>query len=146
MPSDIQPAALPPPVYGDFMVFVDESGDHGLANCDPAYPVFVLAFCIIRKSEYIDLITPAVQRFKKLCAESKIIWDSNAMRHSFGSYHFGKHGNSIETARILGHKGDDTVLFAHYRALTTKAQGDAYFAIMPATTGQVIAFPPAAAQ
>jgi integrase len=86
------------------------------------------------------------KRFKKLCAEAKIIWDSNAMRHSFGSYHFAKHANSIETARILGHKGDDTVLFAHYRALTTKTQADAYFAIMPATTGQVIAFPPAAAQ
>ncbi|MCX6938461.1 MAG: DUF3800 domain-containing protein [Verrucomicrobia bacterium] len=52
------------PAYGDFMVFVDESGDHGLEPCDPAYPVFVLAFCIIRKSDYIDVITPAVQRFK----------------------------------------------------------------------------------
>jgi len=68
------------------------------------------------------------------------------MRHSFGSYHFAKHGNSIETARILGHKGDDTVLFAHYRALTTKVQGDEYFAILPKSSGKVIEFPAATAQ
>lgn len=54
-------------------------------------------------------------------------WEGNAMRHSFGSYHYAMHGNSIETARLLGHKADDTVLFAHYRALATKAQGEAYF-------------------
>jgi hypothetical protein len=40
----------------------------------------------------------------------------------------------------------DAVLFTHDHALTTKAQGVAYFAILPATTGHVIAFPPAAAQ
>ena len=68
------------------------------------------------------------------------------MRHSFGSYHYAKSGNSLETARILGHKGDDNVLFAHYRALTTKDQGTAYFAIIPKSSGTVVAFPSAVAQ
>ena len=86
------------------------------------------------------------KRFMKLCEKAEIKWQSNAMRHSFGSYHYSKYGNSIETARILGHKGDDTVLFAHYRALTTKAQGDAYFSILPKTTGKIITFSPALAQ
>jgi len=58
-------------------------------------------------------------------------WEGNAMRHSFGSYHYALHGNPLETARLLGHKADDNVLFAHYRALATKAQGEAYFAIIP---------------
>lgn len=62
--TSVPPSTEPALGYGDFMVFVDESGDHGLESCDPAYPVFVLAFCIIRKSEYVDLISPAVQRFK----------------------------------------------------------------------------------
>ena len=63
-------------------------------------------------------------------------WEGNAMRHSFGSYHYAMHGNSIETARLLGHKADDTVLFAHYRALATKAQGEAYFGITPPTSAK----------
>lgn len=37
------------PTFGDFIVYVDESGDHGLARMDPDYPVFVLAFCIFEK-------------------------------------------------------------------------------------------------
>jgi integrase len=71
------------------------------------------------------------KRFKKLAQDAEITWDANAMRHSFGSYHYAKYGNSVETARILGHKTDDTVLFSHYRALTTKEQGNAYFAVFP---------------
>lgn len=50
--------------FGDFVVFVDESGDHGLENCDPHYPVFVLAFCILRKTEYTDAVCPSIARFK----------------------------------------------------------------------------------
>jgi hypothetical protein len=49
---------------GDFIVFVDESGDHGLARIDPNYPVFVLAFCIFRKSDYGNTIVPAVVKLK----------------------------------------------------------------------------------
>lgn len=50
--------------FGDFVVFVDESGDHGLEKCDPQYPVFVLAFCVVRKSEYANRICPAITSFK----------------------------------------------------------------------------------
>lgn len=53
-----------PPTFGDYLVFVDESGDHGLTRCDPEYPLFVLAFCIVMKREYTEVITPALQRFK----------------------------------------------------------------------------------
>lgn len=35
-----------------------------MASCDPAYPMFVLAFCIMRKSDYVETISPALQRFK----------------------------------------------------------------------------------
>ena len=71
------------------------------------------------------------KRFKKLCRLAGIIWDQNAMRHSFGTYHFALLGNAMETARLMGHRGDDTVLFAHYRALATKSQGEEFFSVMP---------------
>jgi len=35
--------------FSDYIVYVDESGDHGLENVDPNYPLFVLAFCIFKK-------------------------------------------------------------------------------------------------
>jgi hypothetical protein len=37
--------------FSDYLVFVDESGDHGLDVIDAGYPVFVLAFCIVRKED-----------------------------------------------------------------------------------------------
>lgn len=61
-------------------------------------------------------------------------WNANAMRHSFGSYHFALHKDSLETSRQLGHKASDTVLFDHYRALATKEQGEAFFSIVPPKT------------
>lgn len=46
------------------IIYVDESGDHGLASIDPEYPVFVLAFCVFEQRTYVEEITPRVQQFK----------------------------------------------------------------------------------
>ena len=82
------------------------------------------------------------QRFKKLRKFAGFKkWEANAMRHSFGSYHYAMHSNPLETSRLLGHKASDQVLFDHYRALSSKAQAAAYFAITPpAKAGKVIQF------
>lgn len=53
-----------PSTFSDHLVFVDESGDHGLDRCDPNYPVFVLAFCVVEKRRYADEICPALAHFK----------------------------------------------------------------------------------
>jgi len=50
--------------YSDYVVYVDESGDHALSPINKEYPVFVLAFCIFRKDEYVTKIVPAVQELK----------------------------------------------------------------------------------
>lgn len=63
--------------------------------------------------------------------DGKSTWKKNGLRHSFGSYHFALHGDSVETARVMGHRQGDTVLFDHYAALATKDQAKAYFAITP---------------
>ncbi|MEX5323322.1 DUF3800 domain-containing protein, partial [Pseudomonas shirazica] len=50
--------------FSDYIVYVDESGDHGLQKINPEYPVFVLAFCIFRKDVYVQSVVPAVQKLK----------------------------------------------------------------------------------
>ena len=50
--------------YGDYIIYVDESGDANLDNPNPSYPLFVLAFCIFLKSNYSALISPSIQNLK----------------------------------------------------------------------------------
>lgn len=50
--------------FSDYIVYVDESGDHGLKTIDPNYPVFVLAFCIFHKQSFTEQLVPAIQKFK----------------------------------------------------------------------------------
>ncbi len=50
--------------YSDYVIYVDESGDHGLHSIDRDYPVFVLAFCIFRKDHYFSAVSPKLQEFK----------------------------------------------------------------------------------
>jgi hypothetical protein len=50
--------------FSHFVVYVDESGDHGMQNLDPHYPVFVLAFCVFHKRYYSEKVVPALHRFK----------------------------------------------------------------------------------
>jgi hypothetical protein len=48
----------------DYIVFVDESGDHSLASINPEWPVFVLCFCILPVAAFIDAVTPLIRRLK----------------------------------------------------------------------------------
>lgn len=57
-------------------------------------------------------------------------WKNNAMRHSFGSYHYALHGDAMLTSRLMGHKSNDTVLFDHYRALASKKDAALYFKLI----------------
>lgn len=50
--------------FSDYLVFVDESGDHGLDKIDPQYPVFVLLFLVIAKRDYVESACRDLQRFK----------------------------------------------------------------------------------
>ena len=48
----------------NYLVFVDESGDHHLNKYPQDYPMFVLAFVIISKDEYCDRLLPGFSRLK----------------------------------------------------------------------------------
>ncbi|MBA3708470.1 MAG: DUF3800 domain-containing protein [Planctomycetes bacterium] len=50
--------------FSDYIVYVDESGDHGMVGVDPHSPMFVLACCIFDKHVYAERACPALQRLK----------------------------------------------------------------------------------
>lgn len=47
-----------------YVIYADESGDHGLETIDKDYPVFVLSFCCFEISNYIHNAVPSLQEFK----------------------------------------------------------------------------------
>jgi hypothetical protein len=51
-------------IFSDYVIYVDESGDHSLESIDPEYPIFVLSFCIFKKADYVHLVVPRMQDFK----------------------------------------------------------------------------------
>lgn len=69
--------------FGDYIVYVDESGDHSLTRINPEYPLFILAFCIFRIEDYINDIVPNIQRLKfKYFGHDSVILHENDMRKS----------------------------------------------------------------
>ena len=54
------------------------------------------------------------------------------------------HSNAAATATVLGHTGDATILYKHYRGLATQADARRYWKIRPKQEGKVIQFAAAA--
>ena len=73
--------------HSDYIVYVDERGDHGLKDIDPTYPLFVLAFCIFQKKSYIECIVPALQRFKfKHFGHDMVVLHEHEIRKAEGQF------------------------------------------------------------
>ena len=62
--EDRKSATTPSGRFSNFIVYVDESGDHGMQTVDPNYPLFVLAFCVFYKKHYSEKVVPALEKFK----------------------------------------------------------------------------------
>lgn len=50
--------------FSDYIIYVDESGDHDLSKINHEFPAFALSFCIIRKDIYVHKIVPQIQQLK----------------------------------------------------------------------------------
>jgi len=71
----------------EFVVYADESGDHGLVAIDPQYPVLALVFCAVRKADYIAGVVPAVQRFKfGIWGHDAVVLHEHDIRKSKGPF------------------------------------------------------------
>lgn len=81
-------------MFSDYIVFVDESGDHGMIGIDQTYPIFVLAFCVFRKQDYMEIVCPAVQRFKfKHWGHDAVVLHEHDIRKPSGAYAFLQNAN-----------------------------------------------------
>ncbi len=75
--------------FSEYIVFVDESGDHGLMTIDPHYPIFVLVFCILKKADYIGILTPRLQSLKmKHFGHDAVILHEHALRKGTEDFSF----------------------------------------------------------
>ncbi len=77
---------------------------------------------------------------EKTCKAAEIEWPSNALRHSFASYHLANSKNAAATAAELGH-ASPVMLYQHYRELVRPDAAAQWWQVMPpADYGNVVAF------
>ena len=76
-------------LFSDYIVYVDESGDHSLESIDAEYPVFVLAFCVFHKRHYSEKIIPAVEKLKfNYFGHDSVVLHENEIRKQKGPFAF----------------------------------------------------------
>lgn len=77
------------PAFGDYLVFMDESGDHGLETIDAEFPLFVLVFTIIEKTVYTSTVLPTLKNFKfRFWGHDAVILHSRDIRKPNGDFAF----------------------------------------------------------
>jgi Protein of unknown function (DUF3800) len=73
--------------YSDYIVYIDESGDHGLTNINADHPVFALAFCVVEKTKYMDAIVPAFQKLKfEFWGHDSVVLHGHEIRKAQGDF------------------------------------------------------------
>lgn len=79
-------------LFSDYIIYVDESGDHSLKSINPIYPCFVLSFCIFQKEQYLSRVVPRVQRLKfKWWGHDAVILHTMDIKRETTDFVFLKH-------------------------------------------------------
>ena len=100
--------------HSNYIVYVDESGDHSLVSIDEGYPVFVLSFCVFQKQHYAHVITPALRMLKfETFGHDMVILHEQDIRKKTGTFHqMGKERREsfLEDLNVLIAEADFTLL------------------------------------
>lgn len=88
--------------YCDYMVFVDESGDHSLEFIDPDYSVFVLCFCIIAKTVYVNELAPKSKLIKiETFGHDLVVFHESDIRKKRGAFsQLGKDSRDLLLSKL----------------------------------------------
>ena len=83
--------------HSDYVVYVDESGDHSLVSIDEGYPVFVLSFCVFQKQHYSHVVTPALRmlKFETFGHDMVILHEQDIRKKTGAFYQMGKERREI---------------------------------------------------
>lgn len=77
------------PIFSEYIVYVDESGDHSMVSIDDSYPVFVLSLCIFNKKYYSRAVVSAVEEFKfRNFGHDIVILHERDIRKETGQFRF----------------------------------------------------------
>ncbi len=63
-----------------YYLYLDECGDHNLANFDPSFPIFTLCGILISEEDDLPLNTKIVEMKRKYWGEKKVILHSRDIR------------------------------------------------------------------
>ena len=74
-------------VHGDYIVYLDESGDHSLDVIDRQYPIFVLSACVFRKADYSAIVVPSFLELKfRFFGHDMVVLHSRDIRKAQGPF------------------------------------------------------------
>ena len=75
-------------LHSEYIVYVDESGDHSLESINPRYPLFVLSFCIFKKEYYAHTATSSLRMLKfSTFGHDMIVLHEQEIRKKLGPFH-----------------------------------------------------------
>lgn len=103
--TDAMAGATPPAGrFSNFVVYVDESGDHGMQTLDPHYPLFVLALCVFYKRHYSEKVVPALHKFKfNHFGHDLVVLHEHEIRKEKGAFRFA---NRPQKQQFMGELTD----------------------------------------
>jgi hypothetical protein len=91
---------IPERSFSNYIVYVDESGDHSMVSIDDSYPVFVLSLCIFNKKYYVQSVVTALEGFKfRSFGHDIVILHERDIRKETGQFRFS---GPKEKNRFLG--------------------------------------------
>jgi len=71
--------------FSNYIIYVDESGDHSLSSINKDFPLFILAFCIFEKEKYSKSAVKKLKEFKfKHFGHDMVVLHENEIRRDKG--------------------------------------------------------------
>lgn len=73
--------------HSDYIVYLDEGGDHSLDVIDRQYPIFVLSACVFRKRDYSATVVPSFLDLKfRFFGHDMVVLHSRDIRKAQGPF------------------------------------------------------------
>lgn len=75
--------------YSKWIVYVDESGNYNTDTYEKEYPVFVLAFCVFHKENYVKNVVSGLEKFKfEYFGHDTVVLHEREIRKEMGAFQF----------------------------------------------------------